>query len=72
MAVKWDDLSDEEKHWLKEIAQGPAPMLPSAVADQLRARGLLEEKLGGPGLSSEGKRLWSTYIVQIRRARGEL
>lgn len=45
-------------------------LLTTVELQPLRDRGLVEEKLGGPGLSAAGKSLYAGYIAEIRSRRG--
>jgi len=72
MPTTWDDLSRDEQETMKRLGHGGAAtlMLTIAQVDALRSRGLIEQKLGGPGLNREGKRLYDEYVARMRRARG--
>ncbi len=72
--VTWSSLTRDEQDWLRKLSLGPGAsmMLTTAMADRLKSLGLAEQKLGGTGLSKEGKRIIDEVILAARRARGEL
>lgn len=72
--VEWKDLTKDEREWLRRLGRGPGAslMLTTQMADRLKSLGLAEQKLGGIGLSKEGKRLIDHLVLAARRARGEI
>lgn len=66
------DLTESEWTWLMNLNQGGAAtaMLTTVMANRLKELGLAEQKLGGTGISQEGKRVVAEYVVAARRARG--
>lgn len=66
------DLTESEWTWLKNLNQGggASAMLTVEMANRLKELGLAEQKLGGTGISREGKRVVTEYVVASRRAHG--
>ncbi|MGV8952823.1 MAG: hypothetical protein ACOH2M_17115 [Cypionkella sp.] len=50
------ELTKDEWEWLQKLASHNNAMLTVAMADRLKKLGLAEQKLGGTGISSAGKR----------------
>lgn len=70
MKITAKDLSRDEWEWLKKLSIGGAAtlMLPAVMADRLKSLDLAEEKLGGTGISREGKRVIAEVIAARRVA----
>ena len=41
--------------WLVASFKGNAPMIPTETVDRLKARGFMEQRLGGPGITETGR-----------------
>ncbi|WP_085033617.1 hypothetical protein [Ensifer aridi] len=65
MIKSLNDLTRDEQHWLRQLANHNAKMLTTAMAARLKELGLSEQELGGTGISEAGKRL----LLQGRRSR---
>ena len=50
------ELTKDEWEWLQKLGSHNNAMLRVAMADRLKKVGLAEQKLGGTGISSAGKR----------------
>lgn len=50
------ELTKDEWEWLQKLGSHSNTMLTEAMADKLKKLGLAEQKLGGTGISSAGKR----------------
>lgn len=66
--MKWSDPPSAEWETLNRLRNG-AMLLTTAELLPLRDRGLVEEKLGGAGLSAAGKSLSAGFIAEIRARR---
>lgn len=51
------DLSREELDWLKQYTMRLGRTAPPEVRDKFLAMGLIKQKLGGPGITDEGRRV---------------
>lgn len=72
MKLSAKDLTKDEWEWLKRLNQGggATAMLTVVMANRLKELGLAEQKLGGTGISREGKRVVAESGVAARRASG--
>ena len=72
MPISAKDLTKEELHWLRNLnlGGGASLMLTTSMANRLKELGLAEQKLGGTGISREGKRVISGLIAAQRRSLG--
>ena len=52
--ITWNDLSEDERFGMEGIHEGAAPV-PDAVLRGLIGKGLVEQAVGGPVLTVEGK-----------------
>ncbi len=60
----WDDLTTEEQDAVERLYRSFYATLTTQMADRLMQLGLAEQKLGGVGISAEGRKL---YVSQMRR-----
>lgn len=67
--MRWSELPTSEWETLKRLHNG-AMLITTAELQPLRDRRLVEQKLGGAGLSAAGKALYAGYIAEIRARRG--
>jgi hypothetical protein len=65
------DMSDDEWHWLNRIYRHDAAFLTVAMDKRLSELGVVEQRLGGAGVSALGKRLVETELLAIKKARQE-
>ena len=64
MQISWDDLTTEEQDAVGRLYRSFYATLTDEMADRFMRLGLAEQKLGGVGISAEGRRL---YVSQMRR-----
>lgn len=69
MPVKLSDLSKDELDWLERLYRHSAQFITVTMAARLTELGVAEQKLGGTGISSYGKRLLEERYAAIIRAR---
>ncbi len=60
----WDDLTTEEQDAVERLYRSFYATLTTQMSDRLIQLGLAEQKLGGVGISAEGRKL---YVSQMRR-----
>ncbi len=65
MQVSWDDLTNEEQEAVGRLYRSFYATLTPQMTDRLMQLGLAEQKLGGLGITAEGRRL---YVSQARRS----
>ena len=63
------DLTQDEWSWLLRIYQHNAAFLTVEIDKRLTELGLVEQRLGGAGVSSAGKKLVEHELIAARRAR---
>ncbi len=63
------DLTPTEQNWLRQMSQGPTPLLPNVVAERLKSLGYAEQKLGGTGMSAKGREAMFSRIGTARSRR---
>ena len=69
MPVEWKDLSEDEKHSLKQISLAPYLKLPVAMAKRLKELGLVEQKMGGTSLTKVGLEILADVAADRLRPR---
>jgi hypothetical protein len=57
MPVEWKDLSENERHLLRQVSLAPYLKLPVAMAIRLKELGLVEQKLGGTSLTKAAREI---------------
>ena len=65
----WNDLTSNERHWFKQIADHQGVGAPSTILDRLCTRGLIEKKTEEPALSGAGIDLWSWWQGRVTPGR---
>lgn len=71
--VTRNDLTQEEWDWVLRLSKHNGALITTKMADRLKKLGVAEQKLGGTGLSREGKALVDAHnmtIISARKARG--
>jgi Mn-dependent DtxR family transcriptional regulator len=69
MPVAWRDLSEEERHSLKQISLSPYLRPPAEMARRLKELGLVEQKLGGTSLTKDGREILADVAADRLRHR---
>jgi Mn-dependent DtxR family transcriptional regulator len=69
MPVEWRDLSEDERHALKQISLAPYLKLPATMAKRLKELGLVEQKLGGTSLTKAGREILADVAANRLRPR---
>lgn len=67
------DMTNDEWKWLMKIYKHDTAFLTVAMDKRLKELGVIEQKLGGAGVSALGKKLVETEILPLiaARRRGE-
>ena len=61
MAIpQWHDLTQEEHQAIAELYTGFTSLLTARMAERLKALGLAEQKVGGTGLTEQGRKLFES------------
>jgi hypothetical protein len=61
MAIpQWHDLTQEEQQAIAELYTGFTSLLTACMAERLKALGLAEQKVGGTGLTEQGRELFES------------
>jgi Mn-dependent DtxR family transcriptional regulator len=61
MAIpQWHDLTQEEQQAIAELYTGFTSLLTARMAERLKALGLAEQKVGGTGLTEQGRKLFES------------
>jgi hypothetical protein len=69
MPVEWRDLSEAERHSLKQISLAPYLRLPVEMAKRLKEHGLVEQKLGRTILTGAGHEMLADVAADRLRHR---
>lgn len=67
--VERNELTADEWQWLMRMHRRDAAFLTVAMGDRLEQLGLAEQKLGGLGLSKDGRELVAKELAPAMRAR---
>lgn len=70
-AIRWSDLSPEERTALKRLNRGPYADLDEATAQRLLALGLVASRPTGIGISRAGRELVIVTLLAAREAANE-
>jgi Mn-dependent DtxR family transcriptional regulator len=69
MPVEWKDLSEVERHSLKQISLAPYLRLLPEMAMRLKELGLVEQKFGGTSLTKVGREMLADVAADRLRHR---
>jgi hypothetical protein len=70
MAVRWEELTDEERVALVALSQSPVLTLTAAMAARLEVLGLAQPGFGGSVISVAGRELiWKRPAISSQRER---
>lgn len=70
-AIRWNDLSDDERTALKRLNRGPYSGLDEATAQRLLALGLVASRPAGVGISRAGRELVIATLLAGREGAAE-
>jgi hypothetical protein len=70
MAVRWEELTDEERVALVALSQSPVLTLTAAMGARLEVLGLAQPGFGGSVISAAGRELiWKRPAISSQRER---